>query len=71
MEKGHRRVFYGLLERYYVAIDTLAFPVPQGYTSFFAYLGYRIFPRDTYLNYVRAHVFQVNIDVMKAIMCGT
>lgn len=65
-----RRVLFALMERYYVAVDTLAFPFPQGFTSFFAYLGYRVFPTSKFIDYVRANVFQVNIDVMKAIMRG-
>ncbi|XKL59454.1 hypothetical protein PGB90_000470 [Kerria lacca] len=68
LPKDQRYILFALLERYYVAVDNLAFPLPQGFTSFFAYLGYRVFPTSRFIDYVRVNVFQVNIDVMKAIM---
>ncbi len=70
LPKEQRHLLFALLERYYLALDTLAFPVPQGFTSFFAYLGYRVLSISKFMDYVRAHVLQVNIDVMKTIMSG-
>lgn len=70
LEKGRRRSLHALFERYYFAADSLAFPLPQGFPSFFTYLGYRVFPTCKFIDCVRANVFQVNIDVMKAIMAG-
>lgn len=70
LQKNKKRVLFVLFERYYFAIDSLAFPLPQGFSSFFTYLGYRVFSTPRFIDYVRANVFQVNIDVMKAIMAG-
>ncbi|XP_065226070.1 protein pigeon isoform X2 [Planococcus citri] len=68
LQKHKKRALFALFERYYFAVDSLAFPLPQGFSSFFTYLGYRVFSTPRFIDYVRANVFQVNIDVMKAIM---
>lgn len=68
LEQKHRRIFFAILERYYLAVDTLSFPLPQGFPSFFAYLGYKTLPMNKFVDYGRANVFQLNIDVMKTIM---
>jgi len=57
-----------LLEHYSLALGTLACPLPQGYTPFFAYLGYRALRFDQFLWHVRSGTFDLQIDLVKTIM---
>lgn len=56
-----------MLERYYNATDIIAFPHPQGFTSFFAYLGFMALPFDMFVQYTDHHVFDLQIDVLQPI----
>ncbi|CAH1117279.1 unnamed protein product [Phaedon cochleariae] len=68
IDEDRRYVMFKLLEKYYMAVQAIAFPLPQGFTSFFAYLGYKTMEFRMFLQYVDRHVFELQVDIMKIIM---
>lgn len=70
MPETQQYILFIMLERYYLALSSLAFPHPQGLSSFISYLAYRALPFDTFQEHVKRHVFELQIDVMKYIMNG-
>ncbi|XP_071515904.1 protein pigeon isoform X1 [Panulirus ornatus] len=59
---------FTLLERYHSATEAAAFPLPQGYNSFLAYLAHRCLPHFVFMQYVRRGVLQLNVDVLREII---
>jgi hypothetical protein len=71
LEWEKRLKLFMLLEHYSVARGSIACPLPQGFTPFFAYLGYRVLNYDQFLWHIRSGTFDLQIDLVKTIMSGT
>jgi gamma-Secretase-activating protein C-term len=67
LDENRRQALFTLMERFLYCAEALAYPVPQGFTSFFAYLGYRTLPWPQFIQYTRRHVFELHVDAIKAI----
>lgn len=70
IEDDQRQLLLTVLQRYAHATDALAFPLPQGFSSFITYLGYKVMPATMFSQHVRCNTFLLNVDVMKTILAG-
>ncbi|XP_050425482.1 protein pigeon isoform X2 [Adelges cooleyi] len=68
IEEEQRRSLFTVLQRYAHAADTLAFPLPQGFSSFITYLGYKVLSNSIFNQHIRCNSFLLNVDVMKKIL---
>ena len=70
LEDGVASRLFTLLERYHSATEAVAYPLPQGYNSFLAYLAHRCLPHSVFMQYVQRGVLQLNVDVLREIVYG-
>lgn len=70
LHQKQRLILFTYYQRFYNAADTLAFPVPQGFTSFFCYLGFMSLSFQNFMMFLQNNVFDLQIDVMREIMQG-
>ncbi|XP_063394739.1 protein pigeon [Cydia fagiglandana] len=68
MEATHALIVFKVLEQYYLACVRVSFPLPAGFSSWFARLAHRALPFPALVGLVHRGVLEMQIDVMKDII---
>lgn len=70
MQPTQQRHLFTILERFYCAVDSIAYPLPQGFSAFFSFLGFFALDFNTFIQYIDRNVFELQNDVLIAIFKG-
>ncbi|GAB6023828.1 hypothetical protein CHUAL_008569 [Chamberlinius hualienensis] len=67
LKPGEARQLFLWLERYFVAVEEVVFPLPKGFDAFFSVLAYKCLNIRAFLQYVDNGVAQLNVEVLRCL----